>query len=51
MTELVPGNHDETKSKKEKNRKNGKKNNAPADIVYDTGHGGSKATSTWSLSE
>ena len=37
-------NYDETKSKEEKNKKNGSKKKRH---MYDTGHGGSKATSKW----
>jgi len=37
----------ETKSKDEKNKKNGSKRMHIADRVYDTGHDGSKSTSKW----
>jgi len=40
-------NYDETKPKEEKNKKNGSKIMHIAGRVYDTGHGGSKATSKW----
>ena len=40
-------NYDETKSKEEKNKKNGSKKKHIADRAYDTGRGGSKATSKW----
>ena len=39
-------NYDETKTKEEKNKKNGSKRHI-AEKSYDTGLGGSKATSKW----
>ena len=40
-------NYDETKSKEEKNKKNGSKKKAHRGQSVRTGHGGSKATSKW----
>ena len=40
-------NYDETKSKEEKNKKNGAKRRHIAGRAYDEDHGGSKATSKW----
>ena len=42
--EIFP-NHDETKSKEKKNQKTGAKRRHITGRAYDTGHGGSKATS------
>jgi len=40
-------NYDKTKSKEEKNKKNGSKKMTHRGQAYNTGHGGSKATSRW----
>jgi len=43
----IVSNYDETKSKEEENKKNGSKKKAYRGRAYDTGFGGSKATSKW----
>jgi len=40
-------NYEQTKSKEEKNKKNCSKKKAYRGRAYNTGHGGSKATSKW----